>query len=87
MEVFVLFVSWCINAECMVADVKETTEGVFRSHADCKARGEFLVKDKIRPADLSASNEMYYCEIWTVTPRGAPTSRKGPADFLEHIPR
>lgn len=87
MEVFILIVGWCLSADCMSGEQRHTTEGVFRSNADCNARGEFLTKGKPIPKDFTPGSTTYFCEPWTITPTGAPLSKEGPSDPWKHIPR
>jgi hypothetical protein len=87
MEVFVLFVLSCVSADCTSANMAHKVEGVFQSNADCNSRGEFLTKGKPRAKDFSPGSSMYFCEPWTITPKGSPLSKEGPADPWQHVPR
>jgi hypothetical protein len=88
MQVFVLVIGWCVlSAEfCGSENLHHTNEGVFESKAECDARGDFLTKGKPRPRDYGPSSKTSYCEPWTLTRKGSPLSREGPADPWKHTP-
>lgn len=94
MEVFILFVTYCVSnahtlapMECALAQSVSRTEGVFQSNGECNARGDFLTKNRPRPKDYRPEETMYYCEPWKLTLTGSPLDTGPSADVFSHVPR